>query len=80
MLDIFRRVLRLPDHRVPLTLCLPSEHRQRLVAKQRSAFGAELHMVLMILQACNSLATAEFFIAESETHPKPRLKETLKEP
>ena len=38
-----------------------------LVAKQRSAFGAELHMVLMFLQACNSLAAAEVFIAESET-------------
>ena len=62
-LDIFQKVLRLLEERVPLSLGLPVRPNTRPAARPRGHSGAETHMVLLCLQACELAADAPVFPA-----------------
>ena len=57
-LDLFRRVLELPEHRVPLSLGLPADNTSRVFVHTKAPFAVEVHMLLLFLQACKAVATA----------------------
>ncbi|CAE7255890.1 unnamed protein product [Symbiodinium sp. CCMP2592] len=60
-LDLFKRARALPTSRVPLTLGVPAPNAAKPITHVGASFSVELHMVLLLLQACRVSAWEGLF-------------------
>ena len=65
-LDLFHKVLCLPLARVPLAIGLPADPGLPPLPGPATHFGAEVHVVLLFLQACHEVATGQAIFDVSE--------------
>ncbi|CAE6910823.1 unnamed protein product [Symbiodinium sp. CCMP2592] len=60
-LDLFKRVLALPNGRVPLTLGVPAPNASRPITHTGAIFSVETDIILLFLQACRVSAWENLF-------------------